>query len=1148
MKKRLCRLYSDLFVLPMKNLLVGLLLGFSVAGLAQPANLRLDRYNTESGLSQNLVYSIAQDKQGFLWFGTDEGLNRFDGYEFKTFTHVEGDSSSLTDNSIHSLLVDHTGILWVGTNNGISKYDPVHETFKNIPVDELDITKPNGTGVNNIREDSKGRVWVAYLGSGIDVFIPGEPMILHYTIHRDQNDKYRLPDDYVTVVEFLDGGVTLATLRSGLIFIRPDGLVMDENEAAQKFPWKNQIKSFVKSCSISRDKKHLWLGTETEGFYWVDLSTNTVKNFNTKNSGLLFNNNVPAILEDSHSNVWIGGEAIYLFDKKTNGLTAYNEFGMSNGIETKNPVLSMFEDKGGDVWIGTFRFGALKFNPHGVNVLHYHSGTGPGSLRNNQILSFIQDDQANVWIGTDGGGLYKMKSNIFLEEAPSHQRFSSQVIKSIYKDKSGNFWMGTWDGGLMKLNLASGDVEIFNPDKGNFPSRHVWDIQPDKDGNLWIATLRDGLCHFNTKDKTYRYFKSDPDDSTSLANNDVLSVFLDSDNILWVGTADGLSVLYPGTEKFINRKKNESVTNALCFAEDQDKRVWIGTNGKGILLMDKKVHVLKTLSEKDGLPGSTVCSLVDDHENNFWVGTYKGLLKINIKNFEVEEVPQAVGLQGKEFIAKSALRTSDGRLLFGGVNGFNMFHPDSLRFHPVIDKMVFTSLKVNGEEILPERKYGGKEILDHSITEAKELHLDYNDNSFTLSFSPLLYNWQKNIRFSYKLENLDPNWQEAEGRFLNYTSLDPGNYVLKIRAAVSRDRWQEVLRFPIFIKPPWWGTSYFRIFAVLLAAALLYLAYKTRVALLSRQKVRLEVLVAERTQALRKSNDEIQILLSELAEQKNQIEEQNHELVQTNNEVVQQRDALEVKSYELEKVQNKLKDVNSSLEQLVEKRTQKLSSTLRELETFLYRASHDLRGPISSMLGLLNVASMERDHQQLKQVEGFFHKSVLKLDQTLQRLLLKHTLERKKIVNEVFEYIDLSRFVEETIRGVPHFRQSDFASSIDEKINVVADRLILKTILVNLLENAFFFGASSENKKVLLLFQQTPEGSILEVKDFGCGIKPEQKDRIFEMFYRGSEISTGNGLGLYLVKSALDKINASIEFESEYGKFSMFRVKIPLPK
>jgi ligand-binding sensor domain-containing protein/signal transduction histidine kinase len=1122
----------------------------SICSFCQLTNLNLEHFNTANGLSQNLVYSMAQDKQGFIWFGTDEGLNRFDGFEFKKFRHVPGDTNSLVDNSVHALLADTKGILWIGTNRGISQYNPTTEAFKNLPIDYYDITKLNGNSVNALREDSGGKIWITYLGSGVDVIIPGEKVILHYTVHREENDPYRIKDDYVTAIEFLKNGEVILGTRTGLIFLNKDRTVMSDKVVENKFPWATKIDASVKIIKSADRGNELWFGTETSGVVRVDLLTNEIQIFNTHNSTMLFNNNVPALLEDSRNNVWIGGEAIYLFNRSKGTLIPYNEFGIPDYVETKNPILSAFEDRDHNIWFGTFRIGALKFNPKSARLLHYHSKNGDHSIGNDQILSFAEDDNRNIWVGTDGGGLYQLSNDLYtFTIAPQNNRFSSQVIKCIYRDKAGDFWMGTWDGGMMQYNPQKGALQVYNPEKGNFPSHHVWDIQPDGAGNLWIASLRDGLYHFSPQTKKFTNYKNDPTDSSSLVNNDVLAIFPDSQNTLWVGTSNGLSVLYPGAEKFVNRHGQGNLNNALCFFEDAKKRIWIGTNGGGIIIVNHDLTVVKVLAEKDGLTSTTICSIIPDEKNRVWVSTYNGLMTIDINNFVVTPIPPALGTLGKEFIARSGLKTSNGKMLFGGVDGFNMFHPDSLLLAQVIPDVVFTSLQIQSAEILPGIKYNDRIILEKSIAQTKNLILNYSDNSFTLSFSPLVYNWQNNIQFTYKLENFDPDWQfsTSDKRFVHYTSLDPGTYKLHIKASFDGKTWPSASQvMTITVTPPWWGTFFFRFLVGVTIMGVLYGAYKARVRLLKMRQLKLERVVTERTRELRESNREIRKLLDAVAEQKKQIEEKNSKLVQANDAVVNQRDDLEIKSSELMKAQQRLMEINTNLETLVEKRTQKLSNTLRELETFLYRASHDLRGPISSMLGILNVSELEKDTEQVRKTYSeLFRKSVLQLDRALQKLLLKHTLERKKLVNEIFTKPDLEIFVWEVSGEIPSIRASDLKIDIEESFKLSIDRLILKTLLVNLLENAFFYSIQSTNKAVVLKATTWDDKHVISVTDHGPGIDQNLREKIFEMFFRGHEFSTGNGLGLYMVRSALEKVNGQIELDSEVGSYSTFRVLLP---
>jgi ligand-binding sensor domain-containing protein/signal transduction histidine kinase len=1118
------------------------------AGSAQHPNLEFESYDTRQGLSQNLVFTIVQDKKGFIWFGTDEGLNRFDGHEFKIFRHDPHNKKSIIDNSIHGLSVDHDGILWIGTNNGISRYYPETELMEQLPIDDKDPLKPHGTTVNEIKTDHDGRMWIAYLGAGVDVYDPVTKKFTQYSAHGNQ--QYHISHDYVIALQFMPDGDKLLGTRAGIQFIGSNGIPLAEEVALKKYPWKNKIDNAVTALQLSRDGQSLYVGSELAGFYTVNLHTSEVRNFNTANSDLKFNNNVPSIFEDSKGNVWVGAEAIYLFDKTRNVLLAYNEQGIQGNVVNKNPVLEIFEDKDNNVWFGTFRMGALKYNLDNTRILHYHNQQGEGSISNNQVLSFNEDSNGGLWIGTDGGGLFKLRSDLSGFEQPAQKEMRTpQVIKCIYRDPEGYFWLGTWDAGMLKYHPQKQTLEQFHPDKGNFNSRHVWDIKPDKSGNLWIGTLRDGLIHFSPKTKKSTFYKSIAGDSTTLANNDIMCVFVDSRNMLWIGTSDGLSILKPGSEKFINVNKKDLNVTVLGMYEDTDGKMWLGTNGGGIVIINKDLVVEKTITEKDGLPSSAICAIQPDDHNNIWVSTYNGLVKISHTDQTITQIPQIAGLQGKEFIPRASYKWKNGQLLFGGVNGFNLFHPDSLHFTPMPKLVVFTSLRINNDEISPGPSYKGREILHKSIPEADELKLSYKDYSFTLTFSSLIYNWQESLHYAYFLEDLDKEWQftSAEKRFIHYTNLDPGTYTLKVKASFDGKQWPDEAKIlKIVITPPWWATWWFRIAAVLLLLFVLYLTYKTRVSFLKKQKQKLEELVKLRTQELKQSNEEIQLLLQEVADKKEKIEEQMHELRQVNEEIGAQRDTLELRSNELEKTQTKLREINANLEVLVDKRTIKLSDALRELETFLYRASHDLRGPISSMLGLIGVARLEKDPIKYNRMyTDFLQKTVLSLDRTLQKLLQKHTIEKKKIYHENINKHSMLMLVEEITNELPFYRPDDFHLSIDDDIKIETDKMLLGIVLSNLLENAFFYSDQAADKKVFLGVKQNTEGTCITVEDHGTGIKHEVKDKIFTMFYRGHELSTGNGLGLYLVKNILAKVRGNIVVETAEKEFSRFIVSIP---
>lgn len=1131
--------------------LLSALLGYCSRASGQLMNLEFEAFNTTHGLSQNFVTSIAQDKTGFIWVGTDDGLNRFDGYDFKTYKHNKNDSTSLVDNSIRAICVGPDSSIWIGTNNGVCRYIPSTETFLRYPIKFTDSTKLSGASVSDIKIHPDGSIWIAYIGDGINVITPGRVKIMHYTINGVA--PHRLKNDLVSSLLFMpDGDVLIGTLE-GLQAIDKNGLVLTDDQMKSKYPWYDEVHPSIRSLICSKDRQTVWIGTELQGLYKIDLKTQAVRNFNKNNSGLDFNP-IISMYEDSKGLLWVGSEAIYLFDKEQQELKLYNEFGIQGSIVIKNPIYSIFEDKDKNVWMGTFRLGLLKYNPLDTRILHYHTNQGEGSIKNNEILSFNEDNDNNIWVGTGGAGLFKMDKDLKgFEPASVNESFSSKSIKIIHKDHRGILWLGTWEGGLMRFDPRREEVEIFNPGKKNFPSWHVWAIDEDHSGNLWLGTLRDGLIYFNPVTGQYTTFKHNSTDSTSIPNDDILSLHIDRMQNVWVGTGNGLSIRRAGSDHFVNvmAGKPGSITSniILCMYEDLNGRIWVGTNGGGINIIESTLKVSKVLAPEDGLPSGTIAGLESDDHENIWASTYNGLVKIDGKTLMITEVPQIIGLQGREYIPRSSFRSKDGKLFFGGVNGFNLFHPDSLVFNPLHEDVILTSLKIQNEEIRPTTLYDNRQIIKKSITEVDEIILSYKDYSFTINFAPLTYNWQKSLHYSYYLENLDKEWQftTADRRFVHYTNLAPGEYTLKIKASFDGKTWPgEGKSIRIKVISPWWATWWFRTLMFAAMALSLYGLYLIRIRFLKKQQSKLESLVALKTNELTKSNAEITELLTQVNEQRDSIENKNHELQQINEELEAQRDSLALKSDQLEKAQDKLREVNEDLEKVVSERTRKLNDTVHELETFLYRASHDIRGPISSMLGLIEVTRIEPDHEKFYRVYNeFLHKTVVQLDRTLQKLLEKHIIEKNEVVYERIDADTFKKIVQDIVRNITSFRPEDFRVSVASGTLIRTDRMMLSIMLGNLLENAFFYTANSANKNVELEISRRGESTIITVKDNGPGIDLTLKDKIFEMFYRGNILSSGNGLGLYLVKCALGKIRGSIDLDTKAGSYSAFIITLP---
>lgn len=1112
-----------------------------------------DTYNTKDGLSQNNILTIAQDKKGFMWFGTEDGLNRFDGHEFKIFKHQENNPNSIISNSINALLVDDDSSIWIGTNNGLCRYFPDTEFIQHFPIDYTDVNKLNGGHITSITKDDLGKIWITYIGSGIDIIIPNEEEIFHYTVHRD--DEYKLNNDLITCLQFMPDGYKIIGTFDGMQVIDNKGVVLSNFEAAVKYPWINLLNGSIQAIHYDEKENQIWIGTETDGLYQIEIQNNTLRNFNRENSELE-TNQILSIVEDSKGNIWVGSDALYQYTKETNKLVWYTQHGMF----IRNHTKAIYEDKNNNLWIGTSRLGILKYNPTDTKIFHYHSNQGAGCIKSDEILSFNEDDNGNIWVGTGGAGLNLMKkNNKGFEQPPLNSKFFSQTIKCIYKDKEGYFWMGTWDGGMIKYHPIDQTLEQYHPNNHNFKSRHVWSITGDKHGDLWLGTLRDGLIKFSPKTKKSISYTYIPNDTTALLNNDVLALFIDSREILWVGTANGISVLLPGSDKFKNRLKFKNNQNnvlpnivILTIFEDKNGKIWLGTNGGGIVILDVKdnqILVERILKETDGLPSNNITAIQSDEYNNLWISSLNGLVKINPNDFSVLETSQIASLQGTEFLAESKFKSSDGQMYFGGVNGFHKFHPDSLNINSKNIDVTFTSFKIFNEELIPNIIYGSRKILKKSITDAKEIILSNEDYSFTINFAPLLYSGQNSLRYAYYLENLDKDWQytTADRRFLHYTNLSPGEYNLKVKASFDGKNWpEEATSLRIIISPPWWSTMWFKFVVFLIIASTFYSFFHIRVKFLKNQSRKLEGLVTLRTVELKNSNKEILSLLEEVANQKNNIENKNHELQEMNEELGAQRDSLELKGIELEKAQHKLKEVNTSLEVLVEKRTKILNDTLHELETFLYRASHDLQGPISTMKGLISLSYLENEAGITdKKYTDLYKAAVLKLEQALKNLMQKHTIQKANVSYEIFCKTSLTQYINELCTELSCFRKENFDLVVEEDLIFKSDRTLLSIIIINLLENSFLYSKKSPNPKVKMCFYQHEDYIKITLTDHGVGIKKDIKNKIFTMFFRGSELSTGSGLGLYLVKIAIDKLEGTIDLESEEEKYSKFSIQLP---
>ncbi|HYG37900.1 MAG TPA: two-component regulator propeller domain-containing protein [Cytophagales bacterium] len=813
----------------MKNILVVLLITLTHFLNAQ-SNFVFDHINSEQGLSNNGVSAILQDKKGLMWIGTFNGLNRYNGYEIKTYFNNPLDSNSIGDNRITCMLEDRKGNLWIGTHQGgLNLYNRDKDNFIHFSTQSK--IKISSNTIECLFEDKEGNIWIG-TNFALNMYNP--------TTHR--------------IKSFYNTPNKPGTINSNQIYsIVDDGgvpLILTNNEKLNRYNLATkQFDQFSLADSLRlqtarflyRDKKqNLWIGTLDEGL--IKIRGNNVQSYTTKTG--LNHNLIKSILEDNESNIWIGtdGGGVNILDPKTGKITQVTFNPESkNGLKS-DAIYSLFLDRAGTIWVGTFSAGINIYNKQNDNFRHFNNIlNNKSSLSNNSVLSILEDKKGKIWVGTDGGGLNlfnKEKGTFthFKNDPESLQSLSSNVIKSLYEDRSGNLWIGTYLGGLNLLNKKKGTFSRFLHDPEDSVSiggNIIWSICEDSKGNLWVSTLGNGVSVLNKATSKFKRFKPLSGDGT-LGDYNIFSILEDSDKQIWLATENnGLNLFNPSTETFTyfqhDPKTHGSISSNHVFVlfEDSRKNLWVGTAGGGLNLMNKERSSFKAFTEKDGLPSNIILGITEDKNGFLWISTGKGLSKFDpvketFKNYHKED-----GLQSNEFNINSVCRSATGELYFGGSNGFNLFDPAEIKVNTYVPPVILSDFKIFNKSV----KIGEKDsILTKQIAETKAIEITYREAVFSFEFAALNYISPSQNQYAYQLEGFDKGWNNSGNkREVTYTNLDAGTYLLKVKGANNDGLWNDVpTTLTLTIVPPWWNTLWFRLSSILVLITATIAFYKAR--------------------------------------------------------------------------------------------------------------------------------------------------------------------------------------------------------------------------------------------------------------------------------------------------------------------------------
>ena len=832
---------------------------------AQTYEYEFDRISIEDGLSQSSVLTIIQDQKGFLWFGTQDGLNKYDGYKFTVFKNNPADSLSITDNWITSLCEDHLGNIWVGTaGGGLNKFDPVTEKFQYYGHHINDSMSPEYKRVQVVLEDSDHFIWVGTDGGGLSKL---DPVTREYTDFLSSDDKRTsLSDNHIkTLLEDQNGNLWIGTSEGGLSVLmkneKEKGIfknfshVPDDGTSLSS----NQILSMLEDSSGK-----LWVGTDA-GLNLYDPVNNQFYRFknNPQTDYSLSNDVIYTIFEDMNHTLWIGTDfGLNFYDPSNDRFWHINNDPSNQNSLSNDLIRSIYKDASGTIWIGTYGGGLNHYDWRKKKFSHFKKvASDPNSINDNNIWSILYARSGHLWIGTNKGlnriNRNKHKIQVFRHDPLDPYSLSDDIVRVIYEDSRGDLWFGTNNGGLNKYNPLQKKFQHFISDPENAKSisnNTIRAIIEDKQGFLWVGTWG-GLNLFDPQKKIFKHFIHNPEDTTSISDNRVRCLLIDRDGTLWVGTYKGLNKFDRIKEEFksyvYDPEDSTSLSHdrVLTLHQDQSGFIWIATYGGGINKFDPKDESFVKYTEKDGLSNNAVYGILEDDMGNLWMSTNKGISKFNpltesFRNFDVKD-----GLQSNEFNGGAYAKSNQGELFFGGINGYNAFFPEKITENKYTPPVVLTSFKL----------FDKTAVLDSSISYMKHISLSYNDNFFALEFAALDYSNTKRNQYAYKLEGFDRDWiNSGNRRYANYTNLDGGEYVLKVKGSNSDGIWNNAeTSILISINPPIWSEWWFRIGSVLFILSIIYQAYSYRMRKVSKQQKYLEDQIAERTWEINERNKQL---------------------------------------------------------------------------------------------------------------------------------------------------------------------------------------------------------------------------------------------------------------------------------------------------
>jgi ligand-binding sensor domain-containing protein/signal transduction histidine kinase len=827
-------------------------------GHARVTDLKFAHLTTDDGLSQNNVIDILQDRRGFMWFATGDGLNRYDGNAFVIYKNDPDDPGSISHNFIRDLMEDDQGNLWVAAYPGVNKFDPTTERFTRYVHDPKNPNSLIGESVESIVRDSRGYLWFGTSESGLDRFDPNTHSFTHYRHDSDGQFVGRI----TRVIEDSRGDIWFVGQR-GLFHLNP------ATGQITRPPATNH--GLAADDLYEDDVGNLWMlaFSPIVGLVKYDRQAERLTSY-PLDAGAAGQPS-SKLLADGANGFWVPSSlGLYYFDRHTERLTRLFQHAEADpGSLNDNSVVAVFRDRSGPLWVGTANGGLNILNFREAQFGHYtHRAADPHSLSQGRVMSVHEASDGILWVGFFPRALDRLdrKTGTVTHYVPDPKRQNTLSqggdINSVYRDARGHLWLGGWAGGLDRFDERTGKFKHYGHDPhdpASLMSDHVLSIYEDRNGRLWVGQFG-GVSLFDPATGRFTNYRPDPSNVASLAYS-VSAMYQDRSGTLWLGTLGGiLSRFDDKSRTFINNPPDLHDPRKLqggsigAIQEDRAGRLWLAS-GTGLYRYDRESNTFTRYTEKRGLPSNDIMGILEDAAGRLWLSTKRGISRFDSQTETFRNYDVSDGLRSNEFSRSCHQQGQNGEMFFCGSDGITTFFPEDIRDNPYVPPVVITSFRIFNEPVAID----ASAVLNKAVSYVDSLVLSHEDSVFSLEFAALSYANSRKNRYRYRLEGFDPGWNEVGStrRLATYTNLEPGHYVFRVQGSNSDGVWNgEGVSLPILITPPWWRTDWFRVLCVGLIVALLWAAYRFRMRQVKHAfDATLEARVGERTRIARELHD-----------------------------------------------------------------------------------------------------------------------------------------------------------------------------------------------------------------------------------------------------------------------------------------------------